>query len=448
MKEAKNEINNTPEITVEGLATISKEVKKSMVTVTRNEARFLVDTYYQVQHQRMVADNQIRAIIQGTDDQNSEIPLALQWVSSNMRNQEKQIKKMLDAYTSSVPVGRWCKSIIGVGPVLAAGCLSYFDINKAPHYNHFWSFCGLNDYNNPWLGKEKANKIVKEIYEYLEDRDKKISKFLGIDLDDKQIKKKFGKYSKKNLFGAGCIIQQVKEDLDISIDNISNECLKSIKDNEKFNEIIVDADDDIIEDFFIRNFVSRNAVTETVIVELMKRVKRTHKVIINGLNNVCANTKKKDSIIQYTKSDLVSYLSKPPYNRQAKQLVYLLGESFIKVSSKEESLYGRLYRERKAYELVENEKGKYADLAAEALSSKNYGKDTISYKAYIEGKLPSCQIHARARRHAVMIFLSHLYEAMYMEKYHCAMPEIYPIAHLGHLDYIGPECPFSDFIDI
>ena len=107
------EIHSSP-IEVQGLASISKNVKESVVTInSRNELRFLVDQYYQAQSYRIAADNQIRSIKQGydTSDSEEEIPSALEWVSKNLTNQEAQIKSMLDYYTDSVPVGRWLKAI-------------------------------------------------------------------------------------------------------------------------------------------------------------------------------------------------------------------------------------------------------------------------------------------------------------------------------------------------
>lgn len=445
MKKQNNDIEITEsdellggaELIVEGLATISKEVKQSAMNVTRDEARFLVDTYYQVQKMRIVSDNQIRAIVQSADDQDEVIPLALSWVSKNMRNQEEQTKKMLNAYTNSTPVGRWAKATKGVGPVLAAACLSYFNIDKVDHYNQFWSYAGLNDYNNPWLGKTESAKIVNDLYKSLEDRDKEILSILGLaKKDEKQFKIDFTTCDGDPYWGADQIPGLVRSKYPEYYDIIVN-----------FGEGL---DDDAVADFFIRQFVSSTAVTNTVIVELMKRVKRTRKVIVKGLNNMLNSRRKKKDLPDGTwnKADLTGYLAKPPYNLQAKQLVYLLGESFVKVSNRG-SLYGRVYAERKAEETVNNANGVYADLAKEALAKKNFGKTTESYKAYIEGRLPAAQIHARAKRHAVQLFLSHLYEAMYMDYHKKPVEhEIYPIAYLGHTDYIGPEVPFEDYISI
>lgn len=418
------------EVIVQGMSSLSKEVKESAVTVTRNEARFLVDTYYQMQQARIAADGQIRSITQGSDDNEIEIPLALKWVSANMRNQEAQIKKMLEKYVDSLPVGRWALATKGIGPILAAGCLSYFDINKVNHYGQFLSYCGLNDYNNPWLGTEKAKKLANDIYNELKEADELVECNVSVEYG----KKVLSKLSKCDNYGAG---------------KIAEYCSKDKKMMELYNDLMAanDGDIDATEDYIIRKFINPNAVTEVVIVKTAAKTKRTRAVVVNGLYNMIKN--KNPKAIQYTKTHLAGYLAKPPYNIAAKQLIYLIGEAFVKVSGKPDSLYGRLYRERKAYENTNNENGVYKHLAEEALTTKNYGKDTASYQAYIEGKLPPTQIHRRSKRYAVRIFISHLFEAMYMDKHKCKVPhEIYPMAYMGHTDYIGPEVPFEEFIKI
>lgn len=443
------ELTDETMLVVEGLASISKSVKESSVSVTRPEARFLVDTYYQVQAGRIAADGQIRSIVKGVDGEGNEAPLALQWVSKNMRNQEVQIKKMLDYYTDNDPVGRWCKDTIGIGPVLAAGCLAYFDINKCNHYNQFWSFCGLNDFNNPWLGKEKAKAITNEIYAELDKENEDILDLFK-EIKNSSLVKQVAKYLKQFTDTDG---YESKLILSISYDVFESEddprCPDKVR--EFLKNLYADTNEnmDRFIDILIRSFIDEKAVTERIIQKVCSRTGRNRRVVDNGLSNVIESKKKKPKYINYTKEDMISYLSKPPYNSQAKQLVYLLGESFVKVSGKPNSLYGRLYKERKALEITRNDSGEYADQAAFYLNDKKWGKDTESYKAYTEGKLPDVQIHRRAKRHAVKMFISHLFEAMYMNKYHRPMKDdIYPIAHLNHSDYIGPEVPFENHITV
>lgn len=129
---------------------------------------------------------------------------------------------------------------------------------------------------------------------------------------------------------------------------------------------------------------------------------------------------------------------KRPWNASLKVLCWKAGQSFMKFSGREECFYGRHYLERKAYEVARNERGDNAATAAAILASKNWGKDTDAYGHLSAGRLPPAQIDARARRWAVKLFLSHLFEAWYRLKWNEEPPLPYPIAHLGHAHKIEP----------
>jgi len=117
---------------------------------------------------------------------------------------------------------------------------------------------------------------------------------------------------------------------------------------------------------------------------------------------------------------------KRPWNADLKRLCWILGESFVKVGPSKprvtgdadgkvytegvSSPYNDLYAKRKAYEIARNERGGNAETAKKQLAAKNYGKSTEAYKALIKGVLPDGQIHLRAERYAVKIFLSHLWQ--------------------------------------
>lgn len=133
---------------------------------------------------------------------------------------------------------------------------------------------------------------------------------------------------------------------------------------------------------------------------------------------------------------------KRPWNAGLKRLCYLLGESFVKVHNNPKSIYGRLYAEKKAYYEKKNENGDYAELAAKTLEEKNYDKSTDAYAAYISGKLPKAQIHMRAKRFAVKIYLSHLHHVWYQHVFGEAPPKPFAISILGHAHHIlPPELP-------
>lgn len=250
--------------------------------LNRHEARYLCSMYYAQQEERIRNYSRAKKF-----DDSPTITL----MARSAELLEDETKKALDRYSRSHPIGRWLRSITGIGPVMAAGLLGFVDINICNTAGKLWAYAGLRPSSAPRKGE-------------------KIS-----------------------------------------------------------------------------------------------------------------------------------------YNPQLKKLCYLIGESFIKVSGKEDALYGQLYKQKKAYYQAKNEAGDYATRAAEILSKYNYGKDTDAYKYYSEGKLPPAHIHAMARRWAVVIFLSHLQEVWYRFEFNKEPPAPYAMAHLGHVDYIPPPAFTQEMID-
>ncbi len=123
---------------------LNKDLKAATKTLTRLEARYLVDTYYQIQEFRKATANQIRSM------KDTEEPTKLiEWLLNNLIMLERQIKSALDNYTKEHEVGKWLRGITGIGPVISAGLLAHIDIEKAPTAGHIWSFAGLNP-NAKW----------------------------------------------------------------------------------------------------------------------------------------------------------------------------------------------------------------------------------------------------------------------------------------------------------
>lgn len=128
---------------------------------------------------------------------------------------------------------------------------------------------------------------------------------------------------------------------------------------------------------------------------------------------------------------------KRPWNASLKTLCWKIGESFVKTCNHKESYYGPVYSKRKKLEIERNEQFLFKDQAAKILEVKRIGKTTDAYKAYIQGKLPDAHIHARAKRYAVKLFLSHYLEVA--QRINGIEPRTpYAIAQLGHTDYIPP----------
>lgn len=118
---------------------LSKDVRKAAALLTPGEVRYLVDLYYQFQNFRISSRNCIRA---GEDQQ--EPNAALSWFSGQIETVEGQVRSAMKYYARGRRDGRWALSIHGIGPVIAAGMLANFDIQRAPTVGHFWSFAGLN----------------------------------------------------------------------------------------------------------------------------------------------------------------------------------------------------------------------------------------------------------------------------------------------------------------
>jgi hypothetical protein len=125
---------------------------------------------------------------------------------------------------------------------------------------------------------------------------------------------------------------------------------------------------------------------------------------------------------------------KRPYNAGLKTLCWKAGQSFMKFSGREDCFYGKVYRQRKEYEIARNERGDNRELAERTLPK--VGKTTEAFKHLSNGVLPPGQIDARARRYAVKLFLSHLHGEWYRREFGTEPPLPYPIAHQGHAHVI------------
>ncbi len=257
---------------------LDQDTKEALATLNPREARYLVDTYYQMQDQRKRSSNQLLSM-------NKEPHTAIEWLVYQGTALENRIKLLLGIYADNDPIGAWAQSVVGIGPVIAAGLLSHIDIEKAPTVGHIWRFAGL-DPTQEWNKGEKR-----------------------------------------------------------------------------------------------------------------------------------------------------------PWNASLKTLCWKIGESFVKTCNRPNAFYGRIYMDRKEYEIRRNEAGELADQAAAKLDKFKIGKTTDAYKAYSTGILPPAHIHARAKRYAVKLFLAHLHEQMYVEKYDKKPPLPYPIAMLGHAHVI--EVPIA-----
>jgi hypothetical protein len=128
---------------------------------------------------------------------------------------------------------------------------------------------------------------------------------------------------------------------------------------------------------------------------------------------------------------------KRPWNAELKTLCWKIGQSFMKFSGRDECFYGKLYIERKQYEVDRNDSGGNATRAAELLPK--FNKNTEAYGHLKNGKLPPAQIDARARRWAVKLFLSHLHDVWWELEKREKPPKPYVLDHVGgHVHKVEP----------
>ena len=545
-KEEQAKYDEAIQADVQGLASISKKVQESVVTIGKDDLRFLVDAYYQSQDDRKAKDNQVRSITQEVDGEGREVPSSMEWLAKNKRNEENQIKKMLDIYTDNHVIGRWAKETVGIGPVISAALLAYLDVTKCKNANQFLSYAGQNDNNNPWLGKEKAKELVgilkrihqlkmnvvedsleaeslfgpkmktglKElgklydlehdvygcdmlknmvfepyfaangkcdpVYEAEDQRDftykqakavRDMLKTYGSDLLDwaknldKCIDKKFVERQRKSLLNYMNDAYMVTDSKTIEIIDNLKETDKLSWDYEPFPYHLRLAKTEVsqidmghftdpaqlLSDYCLW-LANPNRVVPSLITTLGAISTKNPTSITNNIDTLMYGSKhgpQKKTLPKYLSyAEVAAMLAKPPYNADLKLICWKIGDSLLKRSNHPRSLYGRLYRERKQYELEKNRNYEYAGQVADALISKNWSDNTVTWDTYKDGRLTDAHIDARAKRYAVRIFLTHVFEIMYMNEYKIAPPKIYAMAYLDHSEYIAPEVAFGRFIDV
>lgn len=100
---------------------LNRDVRNAAATLSHQEARYLVDLYYQMQHNRIVSNNQQRILNEADEKEPHE---TIAFFGVQYEKVENEIKSVLKKYVESQPVGRWMLSITGIGPVIAAGMLT------------------------------------------------------------------------------------------------------------------------------------------------------------------------------------------------------------------------------------------------------------------------------------------------------------------------------------
>lgn len=135
---------------------LNRDLIKAMASVGREEARFLVASYYLLQDQRERCDQQLGALEKeaAKEGRSSGRADVLHWLGDQYRTMEGQVRRALLSFASGHVVGQWSMSLVGIGPVISAGLLAHIDIKQAPTVGHIWRFAGL-DPSSVWRKGEK-----------------------------------------------------------------------------------------------------------------------------------------------------------------------------------------------------------------------------------------------------------------------------------------------------
>lgn len=405
-------------------AKISKELKKELQTVSdKKTLGFLCDQYYQSQDYRITAEGQARSLMQGYDETtDQEHPEFIKLQLKNARLQEALNKKYIDIVTDNIDVCRWMKAIKGIGPIFSGYFYSVFDLKDGMYGSDFVSYAGLNDNNVPWLGSKKADELMKEALNFQEKTFNQIECILKESVTD---------FDKKKT-----ILKKMAKDSENYVPNFSEiEKLLGIN----LTDIYIFM---MFYDSYIQNLVQPNMATDLLYGKVSELTKRKKSLLIKGATNQHEKKKTKAKVV--TVDELKSFVAMPPYNTELKSKLWMLADVFVRNKGRG-SLYGRLYDLRKEYELERNENGIYADQAKHLLEIKNY-QDKATIETLESGKLTLGHINLRCKRVVEKVFVSHLFEAMYWEKYRQEAPAPYVIAYKGHHDYIPPEVDYKKYI--
>lgn len=294
---------------------LKRDVRAAALDLSDREARYLVDAYYTIQGYRIEAQNTVRALT-ASDEPNAVVG----WLFDQQSVLEGEIRKVLSDFSTRDAAGQWARSILGIGPVIAAGLLAHIDITRAPTVGHIWRFAGL-DPTVTWGKGEKRpwNAALKVV-----------------------CWKAGESFVKVN--GRPCLPGQATATVELE------------QEPGDPRADMLDESEDVRQ--------------------------------LTCLPN-CAN-------------------------------------------------YGHVYLHRKALEVMRNDQGLFADQAAATLEAKRIGKTTDAYKAYSVGKLPKARIHARSKRYAVKLFLSHFHHVLYETTFGEVPPKPYIMTRPEHVHFVGP----------
>jgi hypothetical protein len=144
-----------------GIDRLNNALREAAKNLSGKEARFILDSYYQIQDYRMAAHNQTRS-----QSKEQEPWVFHGWLTAQLMLLEDQLKIALDKYTNAQPLGIAVRHVTGVGPIMAAALMAYIDITKAPTAGHIWSYAGLVNEKKWEKGKPRPFNMKLKVLQY------------------------------------------------------------------------------------------------------------------------------------------------------------------------------------------------------------------------------------------------------------------------------------------
>jgi hypothetical protein len=157
--------------------------------------RFLVETYYDLQSQRIMAENRLRSYSKAKEEPlRNQLQTLSDWVDQRMHKCEIELKGMVLRELKTIPIAReYLLKIKGVGPCIAGGVIAYMETpERFNTVSSLWAYSGFHTVDghaprrtkgeksnwNPhlkrivWLAGESFVKVTKSPYRALYDKSK------------------------------------------------------------------------------------------------------------------------------------------------------------------------------------------------------------------------------------------------------------------------------------
>ena len=132
------------------VARLDRDLRRAAAEeLSPHQARYLVDLYYNLQNERIRANNQVVA-----SEKAQEPHTLVDWFLDQNKTLEHSTRAALGSYVETTETGLWSLSVYGMGPVLSAGLLAHIDVTIGTNPSKIWSFAGLNP-NAVWEKKQK-----------------------------------------------------------------------------------------------------------------------------------------------------------------------------------------------------------------------------------------------------------------------------------------------------